>query len=448
MARIALPPTPLASGLVATLAIHALPQLGEVEAEVRREEGFLSMSIDVEQRRVVKSLVRALEKPAMWGLEHVYGALPLIFGRGPGTDGGTIGDLFAKAGLSVPSLRAEARPKLYDELVRIVGRDLEALGRALQSVSISVSRGVFKISLGGDDHPVPVIIKSEAFYEIGRFGGLSDRKRGRPDIGRIDYRAAAPVTGLLYALLLALQTGYERGVTNTYMFTLLSLEPGSITTAQAELVKSLYRALRKDILRIGFRVWLRDYEGLRLVSIIKLLEELEKLRKQFKVSPPSNVALNHLALGVTGRRFFPLWNVQISLSEISTVARIVESFSRELGVENLDRVLKLLRLLIVASLDIASRSTNSSAQELWVGVRALAHSFIEGRKHELLDTLYRMMRLLSDHRTGLRAEVIGSMSNAAQALEMSLADAVLEPSKDVREGLWKSIRTLVTILTK
>ncbi len=444
MARVALPPTPLASNLVATLLLHTAARFNRV-LDIRREpDGVLAIHIDTEPQELARMITISLGSRELRP-EEVGGALPLIPGTAPGTDGRVLSELLSRIGISRPSLRAVNRAEIYDSLVRLIERNRGELANSISTLSISVSRGVLEIKWGSAQHPVPAIIKSEAFYEIGRFGGASDRKRGRPDIGRVDYRASTSLTALLYALLLALQTGYEAGITNMYMFTAIQLEPGKVAGIQAKLINRIYMGLLDEIQRVGLRTWSQDYEGLRLASILKLAELYTELGKELLIELPSNVLFNHIVIGATGRRFFPLWSVSVSASELDTVVRAVKSFADELQVD-MERALRMLKMLIIATLKIMTRSTSSSARELWQGIRILVYSFIEGRRYELLDSAYRMVRLLSDTRTGLRSELIGTVTNTARDLGIDLESLLLEHAEDRGTALWKTLRRLINVI--
>ncbi|RLE64302.1 MAG: hypothetical protein DRJ38_05805 [Thermoprotei archaeon] len=450
MAKIALPPSHLASCLVSTLLVHIAARFDRV-IDVRREaSGFLTVHIDADPIDLAQMIITSLRSRELRP-EGISGALPLILGTKPGTDGKTLTELLKTVGILKPSLKAEKRIEIYDSLLRFLESAGARLVNELSTLRTSLSRGVLKIELGGDHCPVPVVIKSEAFYEIGRFSGVSDRrKKQRPKIGRVDYRASLPIAALLYDLLLALQTGYVAGVTNEYMFTAIQLEPGKVTPLQAKLVDGLYLELVRDVRRAGLRTWSQDYEGLRLASILRLIELYEYLKRDLRAEIPVNVLFNHIIIASTGRRFFPLWSVGFSMSELDTTTRIVESFSKELDVDTV-RVLRLMRVLIVSSLRIASRTATSSAAELWHGVRAMVYSFTEGKKPELLDTTYRMLRLLSDMRTGLRNELLNSMASYAQDLGTTLENLVkeltLEPAENAKTALWRSLKKLVSLIT-
>lgn len=383
--------------------------------------------------------------------EGVSGALPLIAAPGPGTDREILSDLLSNVGVSKLSLQARNRLELYDNLVKLIASKPGELASSLSILNVSISRGVLQLTWGGGDYSVPVIVKSEAFYEIGRFGGVSDRRGGRPEVGRIDYRASDTLSALLYALLLALQSGYEGGVTEAYMFTTLQPEPGRLSNYQAKYVERLYRELVKEIRSVSLGVWAQDYEGLRLASILSLADIHARLRNELQVEPPSNVTFNHTIVGATGRRFFPLINITMSVSEIDTSLKALTSFADELGVSGITgftKLLKLLGVLIIASLSIAARSQSSSSRELWYGVKLLAYSFIEGRRYELIDVAYRLLRLLVDERTGLKAELINAMSRTAQDLGVSEDALRLDESVSGREALWRSLRKLVNVVVK
>jgi len=447
LARALLPPTPLASGLVSTLIVNASSSL-RCSLEIRRSsEGFLEVEASAEQREFAEAVAIALRrmKPeAGW-------EMPLVPGPGPGTDGETLSKLFSEVGLAAPNLRArraraEVKAEVFDGVSRIVGARVGELGDSIQSLRVSASkRGVFEISWGGDRHPVPVIVKSDAFYEIGRFGGASDRKKGRPDIGRVDYRASTPLTALLYALLLSLQTGYIGEALESYMFTVVDLEPGYMAPPQASALREIREQAALDAARIGLGTWAQDYEGLRLMSVLGGVERYLR----FGLSEiPGNAAISHVVVGSTGRRFFPVFTVKVSLSEVATAARAVEDFvEKELKVVEPQRVTKLLKALIGASLRMAARSTSSSVREVWYGVRMLAHSFVEGRKMELLDSAYRLMRLLSDVKTGLRGELIGTALRVAEELQIGAEDLELERAESRIEAAWRSLRRLIAAVT-
>jgi len=444
MARVVLPPTPLASGLISTLLILTAARR-EWDIDIHRESGgAIAIDIDVDQNEIAQGIATVL-RDKMLRPEKVSGSLPLIPGTGPGTDGRTISDILSEIGIPRLSLSARNRVEVYDNLVRFIERRIGELAQTISTLRISVNRGVLEIAWGGDQHSIPVIVKSETFYEIGRFGGISDRSRGRPDIGRVDYRASASLSSLLYALLLALQTGYEGGVTEAYMFTLLQLEPGKIANIQTKLINRIYTALLDETRLIGLKTWAQDYEGLRLASLLKLIDVYSELLNEFRVEPPINTIFNHIIIGATGRRFFPLTTVSISISELDTIFKTMKSFATELQIDIM-RIAKLLRILIEASLRIMTRSTSSSVRELWYGIRMLTYSFIEGRRYELIDNAYRLLRLLSDERTGLRSELIRSTESTANDLGINLDLLLIEEDKNKVEALWKTMKKLINLV--
>jgi len=443
LARALLPPTPLASGLVSTLIVDASSSL-HCSLEIRRSsEGFLEAEASTEQREFAEALAVALRRMR----SEAELEMPLVPGPGPGTDGETLSKLFSEAGLAAPSLRArKARIEVLDGVSRIVGARVDELGDSIQSLRVLASKkGVYEISWGGDRHPVPVIVKSEAFYEIGRFGGASDRKKGRPDVGRVDYRASTPLTALLYALLLSLQTGYIGEALESYMFTVVDLEPGYIASFQASALREIHEQAALDALRIGLGTWAQDYEGLRLMSVLGAVEKYLKLGRS---EIPGNAAISHVVVGSTGRRFFPVLTVKVSLSEVTTAARAVEDFvEKELKVVEPLKVIKLLKALIGASLRMTARTTSSSVREVWYGVRMLARSFVESCKMELLDSAYRLMRLLSDAKTGLRGELIGTALRVVEELQIGAEDLELERAESRIEAVWRSLRRLIAAVT-
>jgi len=441
MARIALPPTTLASNLITTFLFYVAAYQGLDMEIVKRDRTFVEFPT-VSDREFAKIIVHTLRDESIRP-SKVQGALPLIPGRGPGTDGDILAELYSDIGVSQVSLKADKRVEIYDNMVKIIERNIASLPQELASVDISIGRGgVFEISLGGEDSSTPIIIKSEAFYEIGRFGGASDRRRGRPVRGRIDYKSSKGVAALLYALLLAFQTGYE-GETDTYMFTLLSPGLGKFGFGDSQEVTTFHQRIVEDVRRVGLRIWQQDYEGLRLASLLRLISEYVK---SFRYRPPLNAVLSHMVFGATGRRFFLMQSVNITLAELSNYVKPLESFAAELETSSIDKIADLLRIMVISSLRIVSRTNANYARELWQGVKMMTYSFMEGRKHEFLDHLYRLARLLSDRSIGLMPELVGAMINTAKDLGEEPEEMVLEQDKETPLAFRKSVRKLISII--
>ncbi len=444
MAMIKLPPTPLASMLVSTVSIYVAQRLGKC-LEVRRDDrGFLEVSMDVDQRSMVKELVSTLRSPEFKPRE--VGRLPFIPGGSSGTDGNTISSIFSSVGLARPSLSASNKLKLYDRFVSILDTKKDLLAKSLSNLEVSTRGGVLSIELGGREVPVPVAVKSEAFYEIGRFGGLSDRKKGRPSVGRIDYRASIPMASLLYALLLSLQTGYEGGV-NAFMFTGVQLELGRMESVAVDFLAKSISKIIKEVSKVGLGVWSQDYEGLRIATLTSMMSQYLKCKAML----PSNVVLTHVIMSMTGRRFLPLATISLPIAEAETFSRVAKSFVKELGIDELylPKILNLLKLATVSCLRMLSRTTASSIRELWQGLKMLTYSFLEGSKWGVLDMLYKTLRLLSDVNTGLRTELVGGIIKASEELSIELEDIVIEgdPNVDKARSVWRSLRKLVNLIT-
>ena len=443
MARIALPPTTLASNLITTFLFYVAAYQGLDMEIVKRDRTFVEFPT-VSDREFAKIIVHTLRDESIRP-SKVQGALPLIPGRGPGTDGDILAELYSDIGVSQVSLKADKRVEIYDNMVKIIERNIASLPQELASVDISIGRGgVFEISLGGEDTSTPVIVKSEAFYEIGRFGGASDRRRGRPVRGRIDYKSSKGVAALLYALLLAFQTGYE-GETDTYMFTLLSPGLGKFGFGDSQEVTTFHQRIVEDVRRVGLRIWQQDYEGLRLASLLRLISEYVK---SYPHLPHLNAVLSHMVFGATGRRFFLMQSIDITLAELSNYVKPLESFVTELGASStsISKIANFLRMMVISSLKIVSRTNANYARELWQGVKMLTYSFLEGRKHEFLDYLYRLARLLSDRSIGLMQELVGVMINTAKDLGEEPEEMVLEQDKEIPLAFRKSIRKLISTI--
>jgi len=436
MARATLPPTPLASGLVSALLVLTASRLG-TNLTVRRENSaVLSVELGVEQKDFAHTMVTLLEELEP---KEVSMELPLIPVKGPGADRKPLQDLLEASELR---LSGKYRSRIYSRLVELIKRRQEELASAIQQLNIlrTGKRGLL-IAWGGEEFSVPNIVKSEAFYEIGRFGGLSDRKT-KPDAGKVDYKASAPLSALLFALLLALQTGYEGRTyekkNKVYMFTTVQLEPGKLSEMQAQLMSSLYQKLVEEVRKVGLSTWSQDYEGLRLASVLSVVEAFKELKLRLEVSLPENIALNHTIIATTGRRFFPLFTMSTSLSEVDTAVRALESFTEELQAGSVARVARVLRALTVASLRAMERSPRSSARELWSGVRMLLYAFLEGRKYEVLDNAYRLLRLLAGEGSELREEFTSSFVRTAE--DLGIKEQLVEDLKPFAPGLEKAGR--------
>jgi len=438
MTRLVLPPTPLASNLTSTLVVRITSKAVDSKLSLERgEHGELYANIDVDTNEFAGILRRVLDelKPA-----RVSGKLPLVPGRGPGTDGRTISSLLGRQA----SLRAERRVEIFEELANIVKSRGAGVAGELSSLLVNVGRGgVYELCIGGCDHPVPVIVKSDAFYEIGRFSGASDRRRGRPSLGRVDYRASTSYAALLYALLLALQSGYEAG-TNSYMFTTMQLEPGTITSPQAAVASQLYNCLSENIRRIGLQVWSQDYEGLRLAALLWLVAGYHKmLRESLAYGYPENLAFNLTVMGATGNRFYTLWSTSISFAETDASLRTLETLAEELEAD-VYKVANYAAILIASTLKLCSRQIGGSVNDLWQGVKMLAYALLTGSKYMVLDTLYRLLRLLDDPHTGLRPSLVNAVLSTADTIEVKVDDILLEGKEENRErAIWRALKKLV-----
>ncbi len=441
MARIVLPPTTLASNLLATFLFYVASNQRLNMEIIKSERTFVEFPSTAD-KELAKMVIHTLKDESIRP-SKVQGVLPLIPGLGPGTDGSILADLYSDIGVLQVSLKADKRVEIYDNMVKVIERSVTSLPRELASVDVSIGgRDVFEISLGGKELSVPVIVKSEAFYEIGRFSGASDRKRGRPERGRVDYKSSKGVAALLYALLLAFQTGYD-GETGRYMFTLLSPGLGKFGFGDNQKVATFHRRIVDDVRRVGLRIWQQDYEGLRLASILRLIEEYVG---SYPYLPPLNVVLSHMLFGTTGRRFSLVQSIDITLAELSNYVKPLEVFAAELGAPSIDKIASLLRIMIVSSLRIVSRTNANYARELWQGVKMLTYSFMEGRKREFLDYLYRLARLLSDRSIGLMSELVGAMISTAKDLGEELERLALEQDKEAPLALRKSIRKLISTI--
>ena len=440
MIKLVLPPTPLASNLTSTLVVQVASKAVDSKLSLERgDRGELYASIDVDVNEFAEILRQVLDELKPVG---VSGRLPLVPGRGPGTDGRTISSLLGRQ----ISLRAEKRVEIFEGLANIVKSRGAGVVSELSSLLVDVGRdGVYKLCLGGCDHLVPVVVKSDAFYEIGRFGGASDRRRsGQPKFGRVEYRASTSYTALLYALVLALQSGYESG-TNSYMFTSMQLEPGTITSPQAAVASQLYKRLSENIRRVGLQVWSsQDYEGLRLAALLWLVAGYHKmLRESLAYGYPENLAFNLTVMGATGNRFYTLWSTSISFAETDASLRTLETLAEELEAD-VYKVANYAAILIASTLKLCSRQIGGSVNDLWQGVKMLAYALLTGSKYMVLDTLYRLLRLLDDPHTGLRPSLVNAVLSTADTIEVKVDDILLEGKEENREkAVWRALKKLV-----
>ncbi len=441
--RLALPPTPLGSGLLSTLGLYTLSLLGDVEAAVTKAAyGGITINVEAGPADVERCVLRSLKRLSD-AVEKLRGKLPLVARPGPGTDRDTLTSR-RKLGLSIPGFRAEQRRDLYTTIVQSLEREKGKIIDSLSRVEVEIEprKRIYKICLGGCEGsvPVPVIVKSEAFYEIGRFGGLSDRKKsGQPDAGRVDYRGLPPYTLLLYATLLVFQVGCEG---DTHMFLTVDLEPGSrLTGARANTALACYEDAVSMLRSIGVRVWLQDYEGLRLASSFWLLPRAPYL--------PRGIGFSFHVIAETGRRFYGKWHTTLSLDELDAYAKTLETLVEEMGAGNVEKLSKLVTVLITATLRMLSTrgAQQESLSRLWAGVRSLAYSLLEARRYVMIDQLYQLLRLFSDYRTGLRSELLNSMTSVAESLGLSLESLVWEKADTIAASIWKTLRKLTLFLT-
>ncbi|HID05076.1 MAG TPA: hypothetical protein EYP20_04650, partial [Aigarchaeota archaeon] len=174
MIKIVIPPTTLASNLISTLIVYSMS--AESRASIRKGDyGELIVTIDINPSEFLRGFHLALKENLV--PREPIAKIPLIPG-GSGTDGWTLMRIFG----SKVSLQASRARALYDGLLNIV---LQELGRGamnqLARLRIDVENGVLRLCMGSCEYSVPVIVKSEAFYELGRFGGTSDRTaKGQP----------------------------------------------------------------------------------------------------------------------------------------------------------------------------------------------------------------------------------------------------------------------------
>ena len=443
MIKLVLPPTPLASNLTSTLVVQVASKAVDSKLSLERgDRGELYASIDVDVNEFAEILRQVLDELKPVG---VSGRLPLVPGRGPGTDGRTISSLLGRQ----ISLRAEKRVEIFEGLANIVKSRGAGVVSELSSLLVDVGRdGVYKLCLGGCDHLVPVVVKSDAFYEIGRFGGASDRRRsGQPKFGRVEYRASTSYTALLYALVLALQSGYESG-TNSYMFTSMQLEPGTITSPQAAVASQLYKRLSENIRRVGLQVWSQDYEGLRLAALLWLVAGYHKmLRESLAYGYPENLAFNLTVMSATGNRFYTLWSTSISFAETDASLRALETLAEELEAD-VYKVANYAAILIASTLKLCSEQTGGSVNDLWQGVKMLAYALLTGSKHMIFDTLYRLLRLLDDPHTGLQSSLTNAVLSTANTIGVRIDDVLPEggEEKDRGRAVWRALKKLVESL--
>ncbi len=450
MITVALPPTSLAADLVSTLLVCTIASSTDPDLKLavkRGNQGELLAEINVKPSLFVSEMIQGALDKIRIAVRRAYGKLPLIPGTTPGTDGKTVSDILRELNISRISLKEKNRLQLFSYLVEVIKRRGTKVVNELSKLTIDVDphERVYRLYLGGQEYPVPVLVKSEAFYEIGRFGGTSDRrKKGRPDMGRVEYRASLSYSALLYALLLALQAGYEKR-TEEYMFTTVQLGPGEISFHQATNVYRIYDKLAERVQNVSLHVWSQDYEGLRLAVTCWLVSEYQSIAKlRGELVYPENLTLILTIVRATGRRFYTVWSTGISFSEIDSSLSAVEHVANEIGLDAA-RLARYVALLITSALKLQASQTQHSATELWQGVKMLAYMILSGSRHGTLDVLYKLLRLLSESRIGLRSAIIGTIKSTADTLREDLSKILLG-EYDHKATIWKILRKLVDIL--
>ncbi len=406
-----LPPTPLAETTVETLLVAALsttPSL-EAEARFRREPdtGLTVVEVDLTPDQLHTALVAALEKK----MKPSESRPPLI--PGAQNDGGTLSSILGRR----VSLSKQNIPSIYSSLTQIISRCRpETLASRLGDVKIELGRGdVLRICLGGCDYRVPRIMQSDAFYEIGRFGGLSDRRSGQPQTGRVEYKAGKEIDSMLFAGLLATHVGGEEVVNVVHVFATVRVQPGSnITQAMASNLEAVYRELLKRTRSIGLRAWAQDYEGLRLVTILDMVRAGEEMGME-QALPASML---YTVISMTGRRTYGVTSIEVSFDEVCGYRKTLETFAAELGLTSAAQLAEMLEVILSSILRLLARrgEVQQRLLDVWVGTKKLTYAALAGARHVVLDELYRMLRLLIDRNVGLGTELASETTRVAEDL--------------------------------
>ena len=416
-------PTPLGEGICKTMYIELSSILrGKLTFGYDEAKELMYADIDVDPEFIGQAIIELAKKYS----EHIktLTQIPVVPWSAPGTDGYVM-----RKNLGI-SLRKPYRESLYNSLIQFLKSKPSNTGIELDiaNAKISIIKNTLGIMLGGNT-PAPLIIKSEVFYELGRFSGFRDlTPRGRPRKGLI----ALSLGPSAYASLMLMSLAYEVASEPPYHLFMTIDYPlaKEIVPDLANVLISLRNDIVEYVKRLGIGVYAEDFDSLRLSLLYKAYYLVKRHYLGIKGLTDS-IYVFHLVMS-SGRRFIKILEYTIDLNSIN----VIDNGFNVLGIKG-DEALRVARALsdVLLALIRASKITGvvqalPAIDRVKTYVRNLALAIIDANIPSILDNAYIIARTLverdfrnilcSQLRNIVNANIDSTMASRKLSLEETL----------------------------
>ena len=422
--RLVIIPTPLGEGICKTMYIELSSILrSKLVFGYDEAKELMYADIDVKPELIGQAIVELAKKYS----EHIKSLIqiPIVPWSAPGTDGYVM-----RKNLDI-SLRKPYGESLYNSLIQFLESKPSNAGIELDiaNAKISITKNTLGITLGGNT-PAPLVIKSEVFYELGRFSGFRDlTPRGRPRKGLI----ALTLGPSAYASLMLMSLVYE--VTSEPPYHLFMTIDYPLAKEIAPDLANVLINLRNDIVeyvkRLGIGVYAEDFDSLRLSLLYKTYYLVKRHYLGVKGLTDS-VYVFHLVMS-SGRRFIKMLEYTIDLNSIN----IIDNGFKVLGIEGneairISRALSDVLLALIRASKISGVIQSLPAiDRVKTYVRNLALAIIDANISSVLDNAYIIARTLVER--DFRNMLYSQLRNIINAgIESTIASRKLSPEEALK----------------
>jgi len=431
MGKFVVLPTPLGEGIFKTFYIWVAGLSGrDLMLGYDPTKSLPYAELDVKD--LTKQAIRLFKQEFDFMMELV--GVPIVRGRAPGTDGFVL----FKAGVSLPSGRGkDFRRKVIENMIELMSKGDLSEELSLDNCSIDVGRGKsLTIRVGSGNVKLPSIVRTEVFYETGRFGLLRDLGKGRPSLGLVSIEGSVATFAVTLLTVMLCEVALEEN--NRLLCTIdVNLGASLPSVAIRSLLISIKRIIRW-LRRSGVGTYAEDFDLIRLAILFELYSLVGE-----KLTWPEFQATQikcHL-ISSTGRRFLKTLEFTIPLQQVFVLDKSLEIMLEEPGRRTVFANSLAHTLIGVARLDklqARMKITMPVITRMRTAIKNVSYAVLEGNVKVALDHLYIISRFLreEDFTSSLVSGIAASIRGEAEASDVSLT------VEDVRKKVGTVMRDL------
>ncbi len=435
MGRFVVLPMPLGGAIFKTLyAELAASAVADVRFGYDPSKGLPYAELEV--RDLTRAAARLFKQRLNFMTE--VGGVPLIRGVAPGTDGYVL----SKAGVSLPGGRGrEARRAVAELMLELLEQGDLASDLSIESCQVVAEEaGSFTIRIGEGRVKLPSIVRTEAFYETGRFGLLRDLTKGRPSIGLTSVEGTLPVFALtlLATMMCEVAMEVERRQERRLLWTIdVRLGP-RLPGPRLGLVLGHVRRVVRWLRRSGIGTYAEDFDAVRLAVLFRLYSSVEELLALRGLEP---VQVKFHVVSATGRRFLKTLEFSIPLQQVfvldASMRSIFEEAQQRLALAN-SLAHALVGLARLDRLQAGMELSIPAIAEARAALKRVSYAVLDGNLKAALDSVYYVCRLLRE------GDFTSSLASGVSASVRGWREAVGAPAE--AEQVRGDIRSVMSTL--